>query len=207
MQAKERPKFDDSSPKPKIRAVLADDEPIMIMNLREILTDNGYEVVGTAEDGFEAIDICRKQHPDVAVLDIQMTLLDGLTTAKYIYEENLAETIVIVSAFSDNDFIERASRYGVAGYLVKPVDGKTLLSTIAVARARSKELHGLQSDITKITKDMESRKKIERAKGLIMQMYSISENDAYTRIRTISKERNMSMELVADIILCGNEKT
>ncbi len=187
----------------EVRVVIAEDEPLAVMNLTEVLTANGYRVVGAAEDGFAAIDLCKKHHPDVVLLDIHMPELDGLTAAKYIYKEQLGETVIILSAYSDDEFVRQAGDYGVSGYLVKPVDDKTLLSTIKVARARSKELLDLQDSVRKITKDMESRKKIERAKGVLMRQQKMSEDEAYTRIRVIGRERNMSMETVADIILCS----
>jgi len=190
----------------KVRVVIADDEPIMIMNLTEILESNGYEVAGTAGDSFEAIDICRKQRPDVVLLDIQMPQLDGLSAAKYIYEGNLAETIIIVSAFDEEDFIQKAGNYGAIGYLVKPVDSKRLLPMLKVAIARSKELHGLRDEIHKATQDMESRKKIERAKGFLMEGRDMSEQEAYDYIRTVSKKYSMAMEMIANIILCGSDE-
>lgn len=205
MAIKEKKAPDISEPQ-KLRVVIADDEPIMIMNLTEILEGNGYEVVGSAGNSFEAIKVCRKLLPDVVLLDIQMPQLDGLSAAKYIHEGKLAETIIIVSAFDEEKFIQKAESYGVIGYLVKPIDAKHLLPMLKVAIARSKELHGLRNEIHKVTRDMESRKKIERAKGFLMQGRDMSEQEAYDYIRTVSKEHSMAMETVADIILCGNDE-
>ncbi|MCI9648279.1 MAG: response regulator [Oscillibacter sp.] len=187
----------------KITVVVADDEPIIVMNLKELLQDSGFHVLATAEDGFGAINQCRLHHPDVLLLDIQMPLLDGLGVSKYVHEEHLAGTIIIVSAFSDDNMVSQASATGVSGYLVKPIDASTLVSTIKVAMARSKELHGLRNEINKVTRDMESRKKIEQAKGLLMKKQNLDEQAAFDMIRAISKEKSMSMETVADIILCG----
>ena len=187
----------------KITVVVADDEPIIVMNLKELLQDSGFDVLATAEDGFGAINQCRLHHPDVLLLDIQMPLLDGLGVSKYVHEEHLAGTIIIVSAFSDDNMVSQASATGVSGYLVKPIDASTLVSTIKVAMARSKELHGLRNEINKVTRDMESRKKIEQAKGLLMKKQNLDEQAAFDMIRAISKEKSMSMETVADIILCG----
>ena len=187
----------------KITVVVADDEPIIVMNLKELLQDSGFHVLATAEDGFGAINQCRLHHPDVLLLDIQMPLLDGLGVSKYVHEEHLAGTIIIVSAFSDDNMVSQASATGVSGYLVKPIDASTLVSTIKVAMARSKELHGLRNEINKVTRDMESRKKIEQAKGLLMKKQNLDEQAAFDMIRAISKEKSMSMETVADIILSG----
>ena len=182
--------------------VIADDEPIIVMNLTELLRDKGFQVLATAEDGFGAINACRTHHPDVLLLDIRMPLLDGLAVSKYVYMEDLAEATIIISAFSDDHIISQAGENGVSGYLVKPIDAKTLVSTIRVAMARSRELHKLRSDILKATRDIESRKKIEQAKGHLMKTQNLDEQSAFDLIRTISKEKNMSMETVADIILC-----
>lgn len=182
--------------------VVADDEPIIVMNLTELLRDSGFEVVATAEDGFSAINACKNYHPDVLLLDIQMPLLDGLAVSKYIHREDLAGTTIIISAFSDDQMVSQAGESGVAGYLVKPIAAGTLVSTIKVAMARSRELRKLRSDIHKAARDIESRKKIEQAKGHLMKKQELDEQSAFDLIRAISREKNMSMETVADIILC-----
>lgn len=184
-----------------MRVVLADDEPIIVMNLKEILEDSGYQIVGTASNGFAAIDLCKEQRPDILIIDIRMPGLDGLQTAKFVHNAGYAETIVIESAFDDEEFVQKASQYGVSAFMVKPIDSKTLVSTLKVATARSKELSRLRSEVIEVNKNMETRKKIERAKGLIMDKLRLSEQEAYDYVRNISKENNISMEFVAEIIL------
>ena len=184
-----------------MKVVLADDEPIIVMNLKEILEDSGYQIVGTASNGFAAIDLCKEQKPDILIIDIRMPGLDGLRTAKVIHEAGYVETIVIESAFDDEEFVQKASQYGVSAFMVKPIDSKTLVSTLKVATARSKELSSLRSEVIEVNKNMETRKKIERAKGLIMEKLKLSEQEAYDYVRGISKENSISMEFVAEIIL------
>lgn len=187
----------------KTTVIIADDEPIIVMNLQELLEDQGFDVVATAEDGFDAINACRQHHPDVLLLDIQMPVLDGLAVAKYVHTDNLADTVIIISAFNDAAFVASAGANGVSGYLVKPIDTSTLLSTIHIAMMRSKELQCLRKEVQKVTRDMESRKKIEQAKGILMKKQTLGEQEAFDLIREISRSRAMSMEMVADIILCG----
>ena len=184
-----------------MRVVLADDEPIIVMNLKEVLEDSGYEIVGTASNGFAAIDLCKEYHPDILIIDIRMPGLDGLQTAKFVHEGAYVDTIVIESAFDDEEFVQKAGKYGVSAFMVKPIDSKTLVSTLKVATARSKELSSLRSEVVEVNKNMETRKKIERAKGLIMDKLRLSEQEAYNYIRGISKENNISMEFVAEILL------
>ena len=184
-----------------MRVVLADDEPIIVMNLKEVLEDSGYEIVGTASNGFAAIDLCKEYHPDILIIDIRMPGLDGLQTAKFVHEGGYGDTIVIESAFDDEEFVQKAGKYGVSAFMVKPIDSKTLVSTLKVATARSKELSSLRSEVVEVNKNMETRKKIERAKGLIMDKLRLSEQEAYNYIRGISKENNISMEFVAEILL------
>ena len=184
-----------------MRVVLADDEPIIVMNLKEVLEDSGYEIVGTASNGFAAIDLCKEYHPDILIIDIRMPGLDGLQTAKFVHEGGYVDTIVIESAFDDEEFVQKAGKYGVSAFMVKPIDSKTLVSTLKVATARSKELSSLRSEVVEVNKNMETRKKIERAKGLIMDKLRLSEQEAYNYIRGISKENNISMEFVAEILI------
>ena len=185
----------------KLKVVIADDEPIIVMNLKEILEDSGYSVVGEASNGFAAIDLCRSLHPDILIIDINMPGLDGLRTAKFVHESSLVETIIIESAFDDDEFVKRAAKYGVSAFIVKPIDSKTLVSTLKIATIRSKEMKNLRNEIDEVDKNMESRKKLERAKGKIMKNENLSEEEAFNYIRRISKENNISMDIIAEILL------
>lgn len=184
-----------------IRVVIADDEPITKMDLNELLSEAGYEVVGEASDGFDAVEICRKKHPDLVLMDIKMPLLDGLAAAKIIRSENLAETVMMMTAYSEREFVEQAKDCGVGGYLVKPIDEKSLIPNIEVAVNRSREIGKLRKDIEKVNGRLESRAVTEKAKGLLMEQQKMTEQEAYDYIRKLSQTKHLSMKRVAEMIL------
>lgn len=188
-----------------IQVVIADDEPITKMDLRELLEEAGYEVVGEASDGFDAVEICRQTHPNLVLLDIKMPLLDGLSAAKIIHQEDLAETIMMMTAYSEREFIEQAKECGVGGYLVKPIDEKSLIPNIEVVVNRSQEIGRLRKDIEKANVRLESRVLIEKAKGQIMQKQNMTEQNAYDYIRKLSQAKHLSMKRVAEMILARCE--
>ncbi|HWS44132.1 MAG TPA: response regulator [Pseudoflavonifractor sp.] len=191
--------------KDELRVIIADDEPITRMDLKELLTEEGYIVLSEVSDGFDAVENCKLYHPDLVLLDIKMPFLDGLSAAKIIYEEDLADTIIMLTAYSEREFIEQAKSYGVGGYLVKPIDEKSLVPNIELAVARSKEMKRLRKDMAKVTERLENRSIIEKAKGQIMAEQNITEQEAYDYIRKLSQAKNLSMRRVAEIILvkCG----
>ena len=188
-----------------IRVVIADDEPITKMDLRELLEEAGYEVVGEASDGFDAVEICRQTHPNLVLLDIKMPLLDGLSAAKIIHQEDLAETIMMMTAYSEREFIEQAKECGVGGNLVKPIDEKSLIPNIEVVVNRSQEIGRLRKDIEKANVRLESRVLVEKAKGQIMQKQNMTEQNAYDYIRKLSQAKHLSMKRVAEMILARCE--
>lgn len=188
-----------------IRVVIADDEPITKMDLNELLSEAGYEVVGEASDGFDAVEICRKKHPDLILMDIKMPLLDGLAAAKIIRSENLAETVMMMTAYSEREFVEQAKGCGVGGYLVKPIDEKSLIPNIEVAVNRSREIGKLRKDIEKVNGRLESRAVTEKAKGLLMEQQKLTEQEAYDYIRKLSQTKHLSMKRVAEMILTKSE--
>lgn len=188
-----------------IRVVIADDEPITKMDLNELLSEAGYEVVGEASDGFDAVEICRKKHPDLVLMDIKMPLLDGLAAAKIIRSENLAETVMMMTAYSEREFVEQAKGCGVGGYLVKPIDEKSLIPNIEVAVNRSREIGKLRKDIEKVNGRLESRAVTEKAKGLLMEQQKLTEQEAYDYIRKLSQTKHLSMKRVAEMILTKSE--
>ena len=154
--------------KAKTTVIIADDEPITRMDLKEILEGKGYDVVAEAADGFDAVENCKKFHPDLVLLDVKMPLVDGLAAAKIINEENLADTIIILTAYSEKEFVEQAKVTGASGYLVKPIDEKSLIPSIEMAVARNREMRKLRKDIKDVSERLESRGIIEKAKGFIM---------------------------------------
>lgn len=189
------------------KVVIADDEPITRMDLREMLEGLGYEVVGEASDGFDAVELCRKHSPDLVLLDIKMPLLDGLNASKIIQDENLADCIVLLTAYSGSDFIEKAKKVGAMGYIVKPVDEKSLLPTLEVAISKGKDFKRIKSEMEKTTQKLEERKIIEKAKGILMEEKKISEQAAYDTIRKLSMDKRCSMKSIAEAIILSNNES
>ena len=187
------------------RLVIADDEPITRMDLREMLEAAGYNVVGEASDGFDAVALCRKHLPDLVLMDIKMPLLDGLNAAKIIQNENLASGIVLLTAYSDKEFVEKATKVGAIGYIVKPIDEKSLIPTLEVAISKSAEIKKIKIDIEKACSKLEGRKVIEKAKGLLVQRDKITEQEAYDQIRTLSMNKRCSMGDIACAIIMSYE--
>lgn len=184
-----------------LQVVIADDEPITRMDLKEYLQSEGYRVTAEASDGIDAIEACKVYHPNLVLMDIKMPLLDGISCARIITEENLADTVILITAYSELELIEKAKCAGVAGYLVKPLDEKSLIPSIELAVARSRDIKQLRADVRKISDRLESRKLVEKAKGVVMEQEKKSEQQAYDYIRTISLNKCLSMHRVAELIL------
>jgi response regulator NasT len=186
------------------KIVIADDEPITRLNMYEILVGAGYDVVGEAADGFDALDLCRTHSPNLVLLDIKMPLIDGLKAAQLIKEEKLAGSILLLTAYSGKEFVEQAKAAGVEGYLVKPVSEESLLPMVEVAIAKGIEMDQMRADIRKVQDELEGRKLIERAKGLLMAQENLCENDAYKKIRKLSMDKGRPMKDIASAILLNS---
>lgn len=185
----------------KLKIVVVDDEPIIRMDIIYMLESAGYDVVGQGSDGFEAVELCKKYKPDVILLDIKMEQLDGLSAAKVISEEYPQTAIVMLTAFSKGEYIDKAKESNISSYLLKPINEKMLIPNIELAVARNLEKNKYKRDADKVNVRLAERKLIERAKGLLMERRDITEDEAYGYIRTISKNRNLSMAKVAEIIV------
>lgn len=192
-------------PKEKLRAVVVDDEPIIRMDMVSMLENAGHEVVGQGVDGFEAIDICQRKKPDVIILDINMDILDGLSAAKIISEECKETAIILLTAYNKGEYGDKTRDCRISSYLVKPVEENQLKLNMELAVARNKELLCAKQGEYKAIEKLESRKLLDRAKGMIMYSKGVSEENAYSYIREISKKRNISMAKVADIIIRQHE--
>ena len=190
----------------RIRIIVADDEPVTKMDLRELLVSAGYEVVAEASDGLDAVELCRQYRPDLILMDVKMPFLDGLSAARMIHEEGLAGAIIMLTAYSERDFIDRAKSCGVGGYLVKPIDEKSLVPSIELAIARSQELRQLRRDMEKTAARLENRIVIEKAKGVVMAEQKLTEQEAYDYIRNLSLTKHMSMSRIAEFILMQKER-
>jgi response regulator NasT len=183
------------------KIVIADDEPITRLNMYEILAQAGYQIVGEAGDGFDALDLCRKHRPALVLLDIKMPLIDGLKVAQQIREEKLAGSILLLTAYSGKEFVDQAKSFGVEGYLVKPVSEESLLPMVEVAIAKGQEMDRMREDIRKVQDELEGRKLIERAKGILMARDRLGEEAAYKKMRQISMDKGRPMKDIAKAIL------
>jgi len=187
------------------KIVIADDEPITRMDIREILENADYQVLGEASDGFDAVELCKKHHPDLVLLDIKMPLLDGLKAAQIIREEKLAKGVLLITAYSGKEFVDRAKETGVMGYVVKPIREESLLPMVEVAIAKGEEMALMAREIDLAKEQLESRKLIEKAKGFLMKQNKISEEEAFKMIRKISMDKRCSMGEIAKVILMNNQ--
>ena len=152
-------------------------------------------------DGIDAVKQCRELNPDLLLLDIKMPLLDGLAVARIVSEEGWAGCILLLSAYSDDEFVAKAKQLGIDGYLVKPVSEKNLIPALEVAMARSREITNLKEEVERVNKRLESRRLIEQAKGLLMEHEKLTEQAAYDYIRTLSKDKTISMKVISELII------
>ena len=171
-----------------MRVIIADDEPIIRMDLKEILEKEGYTVAGEA-DGFDAVEMCRKEQPDLVIMDVKMPLLDGLTASKIIAEEKLAETVVLLTAYCDKEFVQEAKEANVSAYFVKPVDERTFLPGLEIAVERNKTMRRLEKECETVSRRLESRTVVEQAKGVIMSKNGLTENQLMTISATSAGKR------------------
>jgi len=185
------------------RIVIAEDEAIIRMDLREMLEEEGCEIVGEAADGDEAMRLAEQLRPDLVILDIVMPETDGLTAAEHIVEQELA-AVLILTAFSHRDKVARATRAGVMAYLVKPFDKADLVPAIEVAVQRWNEARVLANESKNLTERLETRKLVERAKGVLRDRHGLSEEDSFRLIQRISMERGMPMRKVSERLLDGD---
>lgn len=186
-----------------IRVLIADDEAVVRMDLREMLEESGYTVVGEAGNGKRALELGKELKPDLAILDIRMPEMNGLEVGEMLMEEGVAT--LILTAYTDREFIERAKEIGVLAYLVKPFSKENLIPAIEMAIARFRELQELRKEVSSLKEALEARKLVERAKGLVMKHFGISEEDAYRYLQKRSMEYRKSLKEVAEAIIVALE--
>ena len=184
----------------QLRLVIADDESIIRMNLRETLVGLGYLVVGDAGDGVSAIHLARELRPDLVIMDIKMPKLDGIAAAKVLTEEKIAP-VLLLTAYSDRELVERARDAGVVNYIVKPFREAELLPAIEIALARFAEFNSMATELGDLKDTMETRKLVERAKGVLMDTQGLKEQDAFRKIQQLSMNTRKSMREIAQAIL------
>ena len=185
---------------PPVRVLIADDEALIRMGLRTMLTEAGYQVVGEAGDGRRTLDLIRKLDPDLVFLDIKMPEPDGLAVAQQVMETG-PRPVVLLTAHGDREYVDRARRSGVMAYLVKPIKEADLVPTIELAMQHFRTMGLLSDKIESLEEILETRKLVERAKGALMQREGLSEADAFLRIQKASRDQRRPMKEVAQEIL------
>jgi AmiR/NasT family two-component response regulator len=187
-----------------IRIVIAEDESVNRVDLEEELEQQGYEVVGAAADGEAAINLTRELHPDVVLMDIKMPKMDGIEAAETLTREKLAP-VLLFTAYSDDELIERARAAGVVHFVTKPWREKDLKPAIEIALSRFSEFRAMETKVKDLEEALATRKVVEKAKGVLMEKYKLSENEAFKRIQRLSMNNRKSMREVAEAILLAEE--
>lgn len=179
------------------RVVIAEDEALIRLDLAEMLEEEGYQVVGQAGDGEQAVALVEQHRPDLVVLDVKMPKLDGISAASHIAERRIAP-VVILTAFGQRDLVERARDAGAMAYLVKPFSKTDLVPAIEMARSRFAELRQLESEIGDLKERLETRKLVDRAKGVLQESLGLTEPDAFRWIQKTAMDLRLSMRQVAE---------
>ncbi|HET9109419.1 MAG TPA: response regulator [Ktedonobacterales bacterium] len=186
------------------RIILAEDDSVIRMDLREELQRQGYLVIGDVGDGQSAINLARELRPDLIIMDIRMPELDGIEAARALTSERLAP-VVLLTAFSDDELIERAREAGVVNYITKPWRQSDLKPAIEIALARFQEFREIESQVKTLEDQLATRKVVEKAKGVLMEKYKLTEQEAFRRIQKLSMNNRKSMREVAEAILLAEE--
>ena len=184
----------------KLRVLIADDDPIIRLDLKQMLENLEYEVVAEAGDGQQAVAEARETKPDICILDVKMPVMDGIEAVSVITEEGIAPTILL-TAYSDRELVDRAKDAGVFAYLVKPFKPGDLPPAIEVARSRYEQNLALNEEVSSLEEKLETRKLIDRAKGILMDTQGLNETEAYRRIQLQSMNLRKSMKEVAEAVI------
>lgn len=182
------------------RVLVAEDESLIRMDLIEMLGEAGYEVVAEAGDGAAAVTLAEEKRPDLVVMDVKMPVLDGISAAKRIVEQRIAP-VLILTAFSQRDLVERARAAGAMAYLVKPFTKADLVPAIEMALSRHEELTQLEREVADLTERLETRKAVDRAKGILQTKFGLSEPDAFRWIQKAAMDKRTTMRDVAQVVI------
>lgn len=186
-----------------LRIVIADDEPIIRLDLRKTLENMEHQVVGEAGDGAKAVDMARDLKPDIVILDIKMPEMDGIDAAKVITTEGIAP-VLLLTAYSQKDLVDRAKDAGVFAYLVKPFKEADLLPAMEIAISRYEEFVELENEVSDLENKLDTRKAVDRAKGILMDQYGLKEQEAFRRIQVQSMNTRKSMREIAEAIIIAH---
>jgi len=186
------------------RILIADDESLILMDLREMLTNLGYLVVGQASDGQSAVNMARELRPHIVIMDIKMPDMDGIDAAKVLTAERIAP-VLLLTAYSQQDLVERAKEAGVVGYLVKPFHESNLAPAIEVTLSRFEEFQALEKEVEDLKEALETRKVVDRAKGILMDTQGLTEQEAFRRVQKMSMNTRRPMKEIAEAIILARE--
>jgi response regulator NasT len=182
----------------RVRILVAEDETIIRLDLVEMLTEAGYEVIAQAENGAVAVELAKQHKPDLAILDVKMPEMDGITAAEQII---VLAPVLMLTAFSQRELVERARDAGVMAYVVKPFSINDLVPAIEIAISRHKQMKSLETEVADIYERLETRKVIDRAKGILMKAMNLSEPESFSWIQKTAMDRRISMKEVANAII------
>ncbi len=189
-----------------MRVLIVDDESLIRMDLRDIIESCGHEVVAEGTNGVEALELCKKHKPDIILMDVKMPELDGIEAARQIGFHHEAP-VVLLTSYSQQDLIDKARDSGVYGYLIKPVREEQLVPTLEMALGRYKSDAQLREKMAELEQSLEDRKIIQKGTGILMELYSISEVEAYNRIRTLSMNKQISIIETCNLIIKQSNKS
>ena len=189
----------------KPTVIVAEDEALIRLDLVELLTEEGYDVVGEASDGEEAVKLARELEPDLVIMDVKMPKMDGISAAEIIAEERIAP-VVMLTAFSQRDLVERAREAGAMAYVVKPFGASDVIPAIEIAMGRFQEIKAIEDELVSLEERLESRKVIDQAKGILQQDLGLTEPEAFRWIQKTAMDLRKSMRDVADGVISHKKK-
>jgi response regulator NasT len=188
----------------KVRIVIAEDEALIRLDLKEMLQEEGYDVVGEAGDGETACTLAEQLQPDIVLMDVKMPILDGISAAERIIEARIAP-VLILTAFSQRSLIERARDAGAMSYIVKPFTKSDLIPAIEMAVSRYAEMHALEDEVADLSQRLETRKLVDRAKAVLQSQYGLNESAAFRWIQKTSMDRRLTMRAVAEAVVAEGQ--
>lgn len=188
----------------RIRVIVADDESVIRTDLREMLATLGYLVIGEAGDGQSAVNLARELRPDIVIMDIKMPSMDGIEAAKLLTQEKIAP-VLLLTAYSQRELFERAKEAGVVGYLVKPYREQEIAPAIEIALARFQEFRVLEKEVGDLRETLETRKIVDRAKGILMDTQHLTEAEAFRKIQKMSMNTRKPMKEIAEAIILAQD--
>jgi len=187
------------------RILVAEDEALIRLDLAEMLSEAGYEVVGQASNGEQAVEMAKELAPDLVIMDVKMPVMDGITAAEEIGAAKICP-VVMLTAFSQTELVERARDAGVMAYIVKPFTANDLAPAIDIARHRWTEVKALEQEVADLGQRLETRKSVDRAKGILMKKLKVNEAEAFRWIQKTAMDRRLGMREVADAVITGMDK-